>query len=135
MKTLTSFRIKASKNSKYYYDVNLWKTKADMEKHCDWFTLGKGCRAAVSQFESSKRKYFLGEINLQKNYLGMELITHESCHAGLFYLARINKRQSVNTKTKGGSLHKTSFDEMLCYSVGFIAAELVRNLRKRKYIL
>jgi hypothetical protein len=133
-KALTSFKIKASKGSRYYYLVNLWRTQAAMQKHCDWFSLGKGCRGAVSSYESNKRRYILGEINLQKNHLDVELITHESCHAGLFYLARIGKTQAADKKIKSGTLHKASFDETLCYSVGYIAAELVRILRKRKFI-
>lgn len=135
MKPLTSFRIKASYRTKYYYEVNLWKTKADMQKHCFWVKLGKDCRGAVSSMKSNKRKYFLGQINLQKKYLGMEVITHESCHAGLFYLQRIKLTQDTNKRTKGNTLNADGFDETLCYSVGFVAAELVRKLRKAKYIL
>lgn len=139
-KPLTTFKVKAKHKTSLYWIVNIWGSFSEMQSHCDWVKLGRKCRGAVSPYKIQEYKGgkvirtspVLGQINLLEDYLGMEVITHESCHAALYFLDR--RKVSREQKGKNGLLTDDSFDEQLCYSCGFIAAEIVRNARNKGLI-
>lgn len=64
-------------------------------------------------------------IGLIQGHLTMEIITHESVHAGFAYAARQQRRQWVRA-------HGDLDEEQVCYPAGAIAASINRFIHKKK---
>lgn len=101
-------------------------------------SLGKDCRGAVNSlgFELRKRdgkvvhifdpRYF-AIMGLCVDHLGMEILTHESVHAGISYAKRTKKRNLWHDPMAMN-------EEQIAYPVGRIARNLVISLRKAKLL-
>ena len=102
-------------------------------------SLGKGCIGAVNSLAcenidvcSGKSKMecdsrYFAIMGLCVDHLGMEVITHESVHAGISYTKRTGSRNLWHDPLDMD-------EEKIAYPVGKIAANIVRSLRKAKLI-
>lgn len=99
--------------------------------------LGKGCLGAVNSLGYELRKggrtvhvydpRYFAIMGLCVDHLGMEIITHESVHAGISYAQRTGYRNLWHDPMDMD-------EEKIAYPVGRIARNVVLSLRKAKLL-
>ena len=101
-------------------------------------SLGKGCLGAVNSLGLELRKRdgstvhvfdprYFAIMGLCVDHLGMEILTHESVHAGISYAKRTHYRNLWHDPMDMD-------EEKIAYPVGRIARNVVLSLRKAKLL-
>jgi hypothetical protein len=140
---LRKFRVYVGSYSLYYL-INIWNSKEDMfanrkANHLPFSDCNAHCFSFdVFSISGDKRikQPICGEINFYKDCLGMEAITHETCHAIFAFCRRVkwNLTPLNYDDMEANDGEVTDTEEDIALITGKFNREIVEKLRKYKLI-
>lgn len=128
-----SFRAYADEGRKYYVQVKVYPTAAEMYRAAERAGLGNMRDSAAFTFRYDaprpKAPKCFGEVWLNHEFLDANVIAHESLHAAVGYMGRRRfhvclapgSEQVPNADTE-------SPEERLAYAVGYLTANILRRV-------
>jgi hypothetical protein len=140
-KPVATFRVYPDWPSRLHYRVRVFRTVAEMLAYVrrgrDPRQIGRFCKGLVRTWTrisfKGRRSWTapeMGEIVLAKNWLGSELLSHESTHAALGWA----RRRKLNLQAEGRGRDVSREEERLCYGLGKIMRGLVNGLHRKKLL-
>lgn len=107
-----------------------------MFQHLNWIPIKelRGCAGTCSTYKAygkdGKVKPVLGEINLLKDHLWVENVSHELTHAAFGYIRR--KGLSLDKNGTEVCMPVDCDEEKFCYALGFMMKQITRKLNRLK---
>lgn len=136
MKPLLKKRVYCHRNTTLFIEFFVWKDKKQLQKQHEE-KLGKGSIGfhtpyRILNFNKGKQTTspLIGEVHLCGEF-GIEAVVHELQHACMNW-CRERKINPLEQRSEDGFLAIDSGEERACYSIGYMARQVVTALNKNK---
>lgn len=143
MKPLATFKLYPTyPKGRKYFIFNVWSSFKTMQSHVSWALLGKKTRGLASTYRLLKVKKngkitysnCLGEVNVLKRFLDIEVLVHELGHITLGYsrYKKLDLKTTYHFLDRYGVMKQDSGEEKFCRILGELTSQATYYLQKNK---